>query len=155
MTTPTTTTHRIPMLPADDRAASYGITHRSAFVYDTDRSSSPTRIVVWSNEGRPNLRNGEPIQWGSAGPINGGNGRYLDPQNQATDSPVTVLLTPESSVITSNGTNTGTAASGQVYPVGAAPIRAGDTLTLVYPDGTEAGHIARFTNNGHGIADPT
>jgi hypothetical protein len=151
----TTTTHRITLTPADANAASYGITHRSAYVYDTSRSSSPTRVVVWSNEGRPNPRNGQPIRWGQAGPIDGGNGRYLDPSHQATDSPVTVLLTPESSVITANGTNTGTQASGQVYPPAGAPIRAGDTLTLIYPDGTEAAHVARFTNNGHGIADPT
>jgi hypothetical protein len=75
---------------------------------------------------------------------------YLDPSNNATDEPTSILLSPEPSVITSNGTNTGTEASGQVYAPAGTVLRDGDLLTLVYPDGTEVVFAARFTNNGHG-----
>jgi hypothetical protein len=85
----------------------------------------------------------------------GGNGKYLDPHNKGTDSPVSLLISTESTMITDNGTNTGTEASGQVYaPDQVDPIRHGDTLTLIYPSGTEQTWTARFTNNGHGEGHP-
>ena len=146
-------THEIPMLPAKpSRTDDYGVLHSSAFVYQTSRGSGPTRIDVWDNTRRPNARNGEPLRWGQCGVLDGGNGRYLDPENQATDETVSVLLTPECTVIDAYGTGTGSAASGQVYSPDGETIRSGDTLMLMYPDGTHEARVVRFTGNGHGQA---
>lgn len=149
-------THRIPMADgsAYDREH-YGVTHRSAFVYRHGRGSGPARVVTWSNTHRLNPRNGQPVRYGDMGPRDGGNGVYLDPRNRATDSPTSVLISLESTVITNSGTNTGTVASGQVYAPDGATLRDGDVLTLVYPDGTEVTYTARFPRmgNGHGHAE--
>jgi hypothetical protein len=32
-------------------------------------------------------------------------------------------------------------------------LREGDTLVLVYPDGSEEARTIRFTNNGHGVGE--
>lgn len=147
------TTIRVELREASAESKSYGVTHKSRYVYSTSRGHYPTRVEVWSNVDRPNPRNGEPVRWGQYGKLDGGNGRYLDPGHDATDAPVTVLLTPESTIITSDGTNTGTEASGQVYASGVT-IRTGDVLCLIYPDGREESWTVRFTRNGHGEADP-
>ena len=145
--------HTIPMIKADDRQASYGITHTSEFVYRTSKSSYPTRIEVWSNIDRLNPRNGEPVRYGDMGPIDGGEGKYLDPSNKATDSPVTILLSPECIAIDAYGTSTGTAGSGQIYAPGVT-LRQAETVSLAYPDGYEHGPYAvRFTGNGHGYVE--
>jgi hypothetical protein len=130
----------------------YGITHRSTFVYRVAGSTSPTRIVAWSNLNRPNPRDGQPVEWTKYGKKDGGNGAYLDPQNNATDSETTVLITPEAGVISAHGNGTGTAASGQVYATQNSPIRTGDVLALVYPDGNVELRTVRLTSNGHGVA---
>jgi hypothetical protein len=145
-------THHIPMMVAHAHRAQYGITHISAHVYDARRRlSAPTRIVVWSNVARPNKRNGEPVRFGDYGRLDGGDGIYLDPHNRATDCPVSILLTPEASAITNNGTNTGTAASGQVFAGGhPEPIREGDVIVLLWPDGTESILTATFAGHGNG-----
>jgi hypothetical protein len=149
------TEHRVELIEAPAERAGYGIMYLSRYVFRTSKGSSPTRVLVWSNLGRPNTRNGEPVKFGDYGPINGGDGAFLDPQNRATDDAQSVLLTPECSVITNNGTNTGTEASGQVYAPAGTRIAEGDLITLVYPDGIEATYVARFTNNGHGRLAPT
>jgi hypothetical protein len=155
MTTTETRTpavHRVELVEAHADRAQYGITHTSRYVYDARRRlSSPTRIVVWSNVDRPNPRNGEQVRYGDYGPLDGGDGQYLDPNNRATDSATSIYLTPEASAITNNGTNTGTEASGQVYELGyPEPIREGDTIILIYPDGTEVEHVATFKGHGNG-----
>jgi hypothetical protein len=147
---PGLTEHIVEMVEAPSDRAQYGITHLSRFVFRTSKGSSPTRVQAWSNVNRPNPRSGEPVKYGDYGKIDGGNGRYLDPQNNATDSPTSILLSPECSVITNNGTNTGTEASGQVYAPAGTRIAEGDRIVLVYPDGVGVAFTARFTNNGHG-----
>lgn len=129
------TTHVIRMVAASENRRSYGITHRSANVYQmTGRGlhnrHAPHRVQVWDNTGRPNT---EPDRWndhsGKPGP-----GQYLDPFGKGTDSPVTVTTSAEATAITSNGTNTGTVASGQVYASDALTV--GDYAVLLYPDGS-------------------
>lgn len=134
------------------KANDYGITHRGRNVFDTTGSHSPTRLVAWDNTGRPNPRNGEPVRFGQYGPAGGGDGKYLDPHNEATDAPASLLLTPESTCITSSGTNTGTVASGQVFAPGR--LADGDTATLSFPDGTTREAVLHFPphRNGHGFA---
>lgn len=131
----------------------YGVTHRSRYVYNVAGSHAPTRIDVWSNVNRPNLRDGQAVRYGQYGPLDGGCGRYLDPSNHATDAPVSVLLTPESSCISARGDGTGSEASGQVYSPDDTPLRTGDTLTLRFPLGPDQTYKVRLTNNGHGIAE--
>lgn len=147
------THHFIVMDAATDySAAHYGILHKSRNVYETTQSNGPTRLVVWDNTGRINKRNGQQVNYSNYGVIDGGNGRFLDPQNQATNDPVSILLTPESSVITNSGTNTGTVASRQVYAPG--KLADGDTATLSYPSGTTVEVVLHFPRhqNGHGRA---
>lgn len=148
------TEYIIPMITADDYAREhYGITFKSACVYRVAGSSAPTRVKVWDNTRRPNPRNGEPVRYGEFGPRDGGNGEFLDPHNRATDARVSVLLSPESSVISAHRNGTGTVASGQVYAPGDARLRTGDVLVLVHPDGSHAHVTVRMTNNGHGVAE--
>ena len=155
--------HRIPLLPGDESAAHYGITHRSAFVYDTRvYGGAPTRVNVWSNTGRPNpdkgkslgdtLRNGNVLtEYSLPGTATR---EYLDPHNAPTDDPVSILLTPESTVMCADTRmNTGQPGSGQVF---ARNIRLGDgdTADLIYPEGTVQRvtlHFPRHHNN-HGYA---
>lgn len=142
--------HFIVLNKAD--ANTYGILYTGRNVYQTSKSNGPTRLQVWDNTNRVNKRNGEPVRFGDCGPVDGGDGKYLDPNNRATDEPVSFLLTPESSVITNNGTNTGTAASGQVYAEDI--LRDGDSATLSYPTGQTREIILHFPahRNGHGYA---
>lgn len=146
-------THTILLHTASKNDATYGIAFTSDYVFRTAKSSAPTRVQVWANIGRLNPRDGEPVRYSSYGKIDGGKGRYLDPHRNATDSAITVLLTPESSVIDGYGTNTGTEASGQVYAQQDSVIREGDTLRLVYPGGRAVEMAVHFTNNGHGEAN--
>lgn len=133
-------------------ANTYGIRYKGRNVYQTSKSNGPTRLVVWNNTTRRNPRNGEPVRFGDCGPIDGGDGCYLDPDNKATDAPVSFLLSPESSVITDNGTNTGTQASGQVYADDT--LRDGDTATVSFPNGSTREIVLHFPahQNGHGYA---
>lgn len=130
----------------------YGITENSAFVYRVAGSHSPTRIVVWDNSVRINPRNGLPVKYSNYGKIDGGDGKYLSPNNDATDSPVSVLLSPESSVISAHRDSTGTPAGGQVWSAQEAQIEHGDELRLLYPDGSAQTWEVFLTNNGHGVA---
>lgn len=145
-----TTIELRPASPYD--VTTYGILFRSRYVYNSAHSTYPTRVVVWDNTRRVNGRNGEPVRHGDYGPIDGGIGRYLDPRNKVTDSERSILLSTESIVITNNGTNTGTEASGQVYAPEGAKLRDGDTVTLLYPDGRTEEGAAVFPrwSNGHG-----
>ncbi len=145
--------HTIPMVPADAREASYGITHKSQYVYRTSKSGYPTRIVRWSNTGRLNGRNGQPVRFGEVGPIDGGDGQYLDPRNRATDNPVTILVSTEDITIDAYGTGTGTVGSGQVYAPRGEILRPGETVTLTYGDDTSGPYPVRFTGNGHGYIE--
>lgn len=158
------THHFIVMDTADSYSTgAYGITHRGRNVYDTAKSSGPTRLVVWSNVKRLNIDKGKPLGDTLRVGDRRGNivteyslqftrGSYLDPHNNPTDDAVSLLLSPESSVITSNGTNTGTVASGQVYAPG--KLADGDTATLSYPNGTMVEVELHFPphSNGHGFA---
>lgn len=152
--------HIIPMLPAKDSRAGYGVIHSSAFVYDTTKSSSPTRVDIWDNTGRPNPFKGAKLgdvvrdqtitEWflstGKTEP------RFYDPHNEPTDAEISILLSPESTVITNNGTNTGTVASGQVFEPGNPKLGEGDTAELHFIDGHKQNVTLHFTNNGHGYA---
>ena len=146
------TEHTITVRPATDDSTHYGVTHKSERVYRTSKSNYPTRVVVWDNTRRPNPRNGEPVRYGEQGRLDGGNGRYLDPRNRATDDTVTVLLTTESIVLDAYGTGTGTPRSGQVWAEG-EPIRPADRITLVFPTGAAA-YTVEFGGNGHGRLIP-
>lgn len=148
--TPAPAEHRVELVEAPSDRAQYGIMYLSRFVFRTRKGSSPTRVKVWSNLSRPNPRNGEPVRFGEYGKIDGGEGCYLDPQNNATDDPTSILLTPEASVLSAHGDSTGTEASGQVWAPAGTRIAEGDRLVLVYPDGIEIAFTAHFTNNGHG-----
>lgn len=148
---PEPTVHRVELIEAPASRQQYGITHLSRHVFQTSRGSHPTRVQVWCNTGRPNPRNGEPVRFGEYGPIDGGRGAYLDPGRKATDAAYSILLSPESVAITSNGTNTGTEASGQVYAPSDTRIVENDTLVLALPDGRQQTFTAHFTNNGHGV----
>jgi len=145
--------HRIELAEGDEyRREHYGIEYTSAYVYRTKGNTGPTRIQVWNNLRRPNPHPGE-TKWGAMGPI-GGDGKYLDPYNKGTDEKVTVLLEPESTVISAHGDSTGTAASGQVWARDVV-LETGDVLVLVYPDGSEERRVLTFTDNyGRGQADP-
>lgn len=113
----------------------YGITYRGAFIYHVTgkglhNPTSPHRVTVWDNTVRPNTDPDAYSQYsGKAGP-----GAYLDPSRKGTDEPVSVYLGAESTIITANGTNTGTKASGQVYAD--ETLEVGGFVLLRYPDGT-------------------
>jgi hypothetical protein len=128
------------------RREHYGIHFTSAFVY-TVRGSSPIRIAVWDNVRRPNPRNGEPVRYSNYGKIDGGEGRYLDPNNNATDDEVSYLLSPEASCISAHGDSTGTVASGQVYDAAHERLRAGEIVRLAFPDGSVK--LLTVTPEGH------
>lgn len=146
-------------LAPDYRSRAYGVLYTSRNVYQTNTSHSPTRLEVWNNIGRLNPRNGEPVRYGNYGPIDGGNGKYLNPRNIATDDDFTILITTESTVMCSSpDLNTGHPDSGQVYAKDESGrpvvIRDGDTATLSIPDGTTeriAIHLPPHSN-GHGHA---
>ena len=129
----------------------YGITAESAHVFVTNRSSYPTRVMVWSNFHSLNPRDGQPVRYGDMGPIDGGNGRYLDPNNHATNAASTWLLSTESISITAQRNGTGHPDSGQVWATGTR-IADGDIVILCYPDSIRTWHtveLPRFSN-GHG-----
>jgi hypothetical protein len=145
--------HRIELVEGDEyRRKQYGIEYTSAYVYRTKREAGPSRLQVWSNLRRPNPHPGE-TKWGAMGPI-GGDGKYLDPYNKGTNEKFSVLLEPESTVISAHGDSTGTAASGQVYAKGHPVLDTGDVLVLVYPDGSEERRVLTLTDDyGRGQAD--
>jgi hypothetical protein len=126
----------IDMLKATARAAEYGIRFESAYVFKMagkglHNRHHPHRIKVWDNTNRPNPHPGQ-IRHTDHGSI-GGEGRYLDPFNQGTDSAATVTTSAEAIAITNSGTNTGTVASGQVYASKSLAI--GQRVTLRTPQG--------------------
>ncbi len=151
-----TVTYLIPMAPATPDQADYGVTHKSYVVYRTVKSYSPTRVVVWSNVNRPNPHPGETrrTDYGSIG----GEGQYLDPHNNGTDDPTTILLSTESTVISADPrTGTGGSLSGQMFATYETRIAEGDRIALVFPgepaETTIVGTVT-FTGpgcgNGHG-----
>ncbi len=96
-------TTNIPMVLGEPRKAeTYGIIYESLFRYTVFGWGSQTLgIRLWNNEGRLNTRNGQPVQYGSDSDgfswrMNGGNGKYLDPDNNATDDTESVLMGPAS-----------------------------------------------------------
>lgn len=157
------THHFIVLDNADNYSReTYGILYKSRNVFDTTVSHGPTRLVVWDNTVRVNPDRGKQLgETLTVGDRRGNRvteynrryteGTYLDPRNAPTDALVSILLTPEASAITSNGTNTGTVASGQVYASGR--LADGDTATLSYPHGLDADAILHFPkhHNGHGF----
>lgn len=147
---------KIQMSPVSQSSMGYGIRAKSMYVYETVRSHYPTRVVLWDNTGRPNKRNGEPVRYGEYGPRDGGNGRWLDPHNKATDDMLTILLSTESIGISSTpGMSTGQRGSGQEWAI-ADKMRDGDTATLVYDrDGFGDVEVTLHFpphSNGHGYA---
>lgn len=138
--------HTISMVAVNANAMGYGIRAQSEFVYRaTDHY--PVRVVLWDNTSRPNDGH---IAYA-------GDGRWLSPNNKATDDMLTILLSPESIGISSNrDMTTGQPGSGQVYDRNAERLMDGDTATLVY-DRNGFGnvevtlHFPRF-HNGHGHA---
>jgi hypothetical protein len=155
------TYHTIVLDNADEREASYGITHKSVYVYPTSKGHAPTRIVVWDNTNRPFDGSRVDVRGRVVdGEWVADKGKYLDPHNRATDNPVTVLLTPESSAICLDTRyNTGQPGSGQVYAATDTRISEGDTLTLVYPEQEDGALVTRDVTvsfkrhgNGHGEA---
>ena len=120
-----------------------GITHRSEFIYrisGRNTSRDPHRVLVWDNTVRENSPD-HPHKYGpdapgafGVGKI--GPGKYVSPKRKGTDEPVSFTWQRECSVITNNGTNTGTPASGQVWsPI---TLSVGDTVILAYPDGSQS-----------------
>lgn len=159
------THHDIVLDVASKSRAYYGITHTGRNVYDTTTRGGPTRLAVWENIGRPNPYHG--AQLGDR-PCKGRGEldititeyslpktlpRFLDPHNNPTDEPVSLLLSPESTVICSNTSmNTGQPGSGQVYAEG--KLADGDTATLFFPLGDTREVVLHFPphHNGHGYA---
>jgi hypothetical protein len=140
-------THTIQISAPTANDATYGILGRSRFIYSGRHGSGPLRVIVWSNVNRPNP--GE-TRWNAYGSV-GGNGRYLDPHNKGTDAAITVLISPEATMITAERTGTGHPLSGQVWAPDHKSLVAGDTLTLVMPDGSVIAGTADFSDgNGHG-----
>lgn len=142
---------------AEYRSQEYHVIYTSRNVFRSVKSTSPTRVEVWDNTFRLNPRNGEPVRYGSYGPVDGGNGKYLNPRNIATDDELTVLITTESTAICADPAfNTGQPGSGQVYATDEAgryvTFKEGDTATLSTPDGTLKSVTLHFTSNGHGYA---
>lgn len=122
-----------------DRRNNYGVTHTGAVRHalsgaNVHNRSFPHRIQVWDNTGRANPRNGERIRYGECGPIDGGDGRYLDPGNNATDEPTTILLTSESIGIYAQYTAQDIADRRE-----GPALTVGDVVRLRYPDGTVTG----------------
>jgi hypothetical protein len=129
-----------------DKREHYGVLYESCLVYDTTKSHSPTRLVVWDNTNRP--FRADRATWNTSG-------AFLDPHNNGTDDPVSFLLSPESTCICADTRmNTGQPGSGQVYARGER-LGEADTATLIYPDMTALTVALHFTNNGHGIATAT
>lgn len=131
-------THSVSLVPVTDYDRNtYGIVAQSHYVYRTTKSSSPTRVVIWDNAKRDQ-----------------GQGMYLDPHNKLTSARYTILLTTECTAITSNGTNTGTEASGQVWAD--SIIRDGDLIELNTGTGIDGQFTAVFPRfgNGHGHLEP-
>lgn len=147
-TSATRTPLTIDLQPTEERRArSYGVVAESVLVFRVQgprvhNPSFPHRVQVWSNLDRPNLRNGQPVAYGQYGIVDGGNGRYLDPNNRATDQPFTVLLVAEPVVISRM-------ASDHQYADQVLSI--GDTVHLVDPDGSVS---AAFTVTGRTLSDP-
>jgi len=129
---------KVKMRYADAREQTYGILFSSVNVHvirgAKHNKFAPHRIKVWCNIFRKNPHPGE-VKWTNFGSI-GGDGEYLDPNNRGTDDPITVTTSAEATCITSDGRNTGTEASGQVYGL---MLTVGDPVMLVLPDGTEHG----------------
>lgn len=122
----------------DQRDESYGIAFRSKFVYRVSgrglhNPTYPHRLKVWDNSNRLNPRNGERVRYGQYGKIDGGDGKYLDPNHNATDSEFSYLLGAESTVLAGRY-STGSADSGQVYAK--ELLEVGEFVVLRYPDGT-------------------
>lgn len=149
----------IPMIePKPYWTEHYGILFESAFVYETNRSHSPTRLQVWDNTRRPNPDPGGPIQWGECGPLpTGGDGKWIDPNNRATDTERSYLIKTEATTIDAYGTGTGSVASGQVYSTDPRRICDGDRVLLRFADGAELDMIAVLPQhgNGYGYLRPT
>jgi hypothetical protein len=136
----------IQMNQADENAASYGITHKSASVY-RNVGSGPLRVKVWDNTNRPNPHPGE-TRWTNFGSI-GGDGQYLDPNNKGTDETVSILISPESTAICADTRmNTGQPMSGQVYSDDR--LTDGATVTLVLPNDTNITGTVKIDRYGHG-----
>lgn len=139
----------IPMSSVDANRMGYGIRAKSRFVYDTTKSHYPTRVELWDNTGRPND--------GTRKGYITGTGRWVDPQNHATDDMLTILISTESIGISSTPSlTTGHEGSGQVYAKQLAKMRDGDTATLVY-DANGFGDVQVTLHfpphhNGHGYA---
>ena len=140
------TTHVVPLSDGSEYDFThYGILFRSTFVYETNgsafpNSSFPHRFTVWNNSVRPN--EGPLYGPDAKGPMGVGKigpGAYVDPHRKGTDELYSYLIGSESTVITNNGTNTGTAASGQVWcPTlegGHAFLAEGDVIIFSYPRG--------------------
>lgn len=146
------TTATIPMVGASRYAQeTYGIMFESAHVYRAQRSHGyPVRLKVWDNTRRLNPRDGQAVRYSDYGKIDGGPGRYLDPNNNATDEMWSVQIAPEAVVISAHGDGTGSRASGQVY--GEETLRDSDVVTLVFPSGTQERHMLRIENYGYGHA---
>ena len=163
------THHEILMIEtAEYRRDHYGVTHSSLYVYGTSTSHSPTRIDMWDNTGRPNPFKGMKLgdvafkgnphreqvitEWFANKASRPLTAKYFDPQNEPTDAPVSILISPESSAICADTSmNTGQPGSGQVYDKGVT-LRREDTATLRFLDGTTRDVALHFTNNGHGYA---
>lgn len=129
----------IDLVDGDRNAQSYGIRFRSKFVYrftgtGLHNPSSPHRVNVWDNTGRPNT---DPDRFKPALGRKVGPGAYIDPRGHGTDHATSILTNAESTIMTDNGTNTGTEASGQVYAD--VTIRTGESVMLRAPDGNVTG----------------
>ncbi len=97
----------------------------------------PHRIAVWDNTARPNPRNGEPVRYNDFGPVDGGEGQWLSPENRATDDVLTVLATAQAVVIDGRTAN---------YGPFDDVLEHGQTVTLVFPDGRKRDYVIRGRN---------
>lgn len=141
---------RTVIVMADAGPNTYGITHKSVFVYrmtgpGLHNRYKPHRIRVWDNTNRPNNRpDTYNSMTGKPGP-----GAYLDPSGKGTENPISYLTAAEPTAMTNTGTNTGTVASGQVYAN--ITLAVGDVVSLLLPDYTLLGP---FTITAGPLSDP-
>lgn len=113
--------HEVMLEEAPDQRQRYGIRFLSEHGFtvrgkNVHNPAFPHRVTVWNNEHRPNTN-----------PDRHGDGRYVDPDGQATNDAWTVYLSAESIVIAAEPVQ-----RAALWP---ADLHIGDAIILRFPDG--------------------
>lgn len=143
------------------RREDYGVLYESRHTFAVDTGSRlyepNVKVNVWDNTCRPNRDRGKKL----GDTLSNGNvvtrysrpgiteAAYISPRGNPTDNERTILLDPQSVMITDSGNNSGYATTGQTMT--------NDALaTLHFPDGTSQVVNLVFPrhSNGHGHCEP-